>query len=206
MTLDINKILPGFLAVAGQLKGNDFFQTAIRTVSGDGFATSPVSHAFVVGFKENGLVPSAFEASLKIQKVPMTNYTSDPNQYFELWRIANVPQDQIDKAVLQLYLDYAGKDYGYLELPWFIWRKLNALVGRDIRSQANWSSVGTFCSQLAFDLMDGILFSSTIFAPYHANTCTPEDLRQLFRQYPKIFTMVYSNIPGEQFLDYNYAV
>ena len=75
------------------------------------------------------------------------HYRNDLTQQYQIFRFKLVSQATID-ASIQNRIQELEVAYGYLEYPWFIWRYLNRMVGRDISGHDNWCQNGTkVCSQ-----------------------------------------------------------
>ena len=101
------------------------------------FTGSPFSHSLVT-------IPDILNVPMCIEACEGgvdtcrfdTNYISNPEQAFEVWRI-NLPQEIKDAAIVTLLNDLEIS-YGYLQYPFLVYRKLNLVVGRDIKSRDNW--------------------------------------------------------------------
>ena len=72
-----------------------------------------------------------------------------------------------------------------------MWRRINLLFGRDIKSQNNWNTNGMICSQLcvAYLVACGL---SDIFKGYGRGSVAPQDLQDIFAAHPEVFELVQS--------------
>jgi len=133
--------------------------------------------------------PMCIEAA--ISGVDMTrfdvSYQNNPNKSYEIWSI-NIPQEVKDSAIKSIINDLEV-GYGFFQYPWFIWRRINLLFGKDIKAQNNWHKDGMICSELCVAYLkscglEGILFE------YGKGSVTPQDLRDIFTSHPSIFTLI----------------
>lgn len=115
-----------------------------------------------------------------------TNYLNNTDEGIEVWAI-NVPQATKD-AALQKMLNELETSYGFLEYPWFMWRRLNKLFGRDIRAQNNWNDGGMICSQLCCAYLAACGLQS-VLAGYGKGSIAPQDLQDIFKAHPDTFTL-----------------
>ena len=76
--------------------------------------------------------------------------------------------------------------YGFLQFPWFIWRKLNRLVGRDIKANNNWDTSGMICSQLCVAYLKACGLEK-LLAGYGNGSIAPQDLQNIFIAHPELF-------------------
>lgn len=118
-----------------------------------------------------------------------TNYQNNTDQGYEVWSIKINPETA-DTAIISMLNDLEIS-YGYFQYFWFIWRKLNSIFGRDIKSQNNWINKGMICSQLcvAYLKVRGL---TGIFEGYGEGSIEPQDLQNIFKANPDIFEKVES--------------
>lgn len=172
----------GFIVLANSKKG--FVPQAIKW-----FTKSQFSHSFVtipnilgapicIEAAENGVDVTRFD----------TNYIENPDQAIEVWQI-KISQEVKDQAIKQLLNDLEI-GYGFLQYPWFMWRRINAWFGRDIKAQNNWNTDGFICSQLCVVYLKA-LGLEYVLQGYGNGSIAPEDLRAIFRTYPEVFTVTY---------------
>jgi hypothetical protein len=118
------------------------------------FTKSKWSHSFITvpPMLEKEMVMEAAQGG--VQMIPFDRgYRDNSTQIYEIYKF-KVDQDSIDKSILEC-ADHLEETYGFLQYPWFMWRSLNKLFGRDIKSQNNWSSQGEVCSDLTRRFIEG---------------------------------------------------
>lgn len=152
------------------------------------FTNSKYSHSFVI-IPSILEVPMAIEAGATgVDAVRFDNqYIYDNTQGYEIWKI-NAPQHLIDESI-KLLLNDLELQYGYLQYPWFIWRKLNKIFGKDIKWQDNWNKDGMICSQLCVSHLKYCGFES-VFNGYGNGSVAPQDLQDIFTRYPDLFEKI----------------
>lgn len=116
-----------------------------------------------------------------------TTYLDSPVEGYQVWQL-NIDQSIKDAAIVSLLADLESS-YGYLQFFWFIWRKLNSLVGRNIQAQNNWFNEGFICSQLCVAYIEACGLSSTL-AGYGVGAIAPQDLQNIFIAHPEAFTLI----------------
>src|ERR1051325_8132074 len=114
----------GHIVISNTKKG--FVQAAIRF-----FTQSKYSHSFFtipnVCGKEMGLEA----ADIGITALAFdTMYRKNDKVAYRVYRFKADPAKK-DQAIRNA-LETLQKGYGYLELPWFMWRGINKYFGRDI--------------------------------------------------------------------------
>jgi hypothetical protein len=122
-----------------------------------------------------------------------TNYLQNSDQEIEIWEV-NV-SEEMKYAGIKAAINKLESQYGFLELPWFVWRWLNSLINRDIKHQNNWCQNGEICSQLCQLYLTGCGLGF-LFDGYGACAVHPGDLKKIMEANPKYFTKVYSNFGG----------
>lgn len=172
----------GNIVLANTKKG--FVQQAIKW-----FTKSQFSHSFVTMPDILG-IPMCIEACeggvdmCRFDK----GYINDSNQAYEIWSV-NVPKETKDWAI-KLVMNELETGYGFLEYPWFIWRKLNLLFGKDIKAQNNWYKGGTICSELCVEYLIACGLGH-IFEGYGEGSIAPQDLQDIFKEHPVIFAKTF---------------
>ena len=119
-----------------------FIQNAIKWFTKSVFSHSLVTMPDVLGISIGIEACEGGVDTVRFDK----NYVNDPNQGYQVWNL-KVSQDIKDKAIIQL-LNELEVGYGFLSYVWFIWRRINFLVGRDVKASNNWHTSGMICSQL----------------------------------------------------------
>lgn len=163
-----------------------FISSAIRF-----FTKSKFSHSLITAPEMVGL-PMCIEAAENGVSVIRFDeaYTQNTGESIEIWDVL-IPNEVKDRGLVPT-MDKLEKSYGFLELPWFIWRWMNGLVKRDIKAQNNWSHNGTICSQLCRVYLTnaGIGF---LFEGYGKGSVAPQDISVIMNANPKFFKRIYSN-------------
>jgi hypothetical protein len=118
------------------------------------------------------------------------SYTNNQSQGYEVWNV-KVDQSVKDAALLILFNDLETH-YGFLEYPWFIWRRINLFFGRDIKSHNNWNTDGMICSQLCVAYLKACSIPEYVFAGYGNGSIAPQDLQNIFKAHPEYFEKVTS--------------
>jgi hypothetical protein len=176
----------GQIVLANTKKGIE--AKIFRTIIG-GYTHSLITIPQLVG------VPMCMEAAVSgVNALRFdTNYLQNPDQEIEIWEV-NV-SEEMKNAGIRAAINKLENHYGFLELPWFIWRWLNSLVGRDIKHQDNWSKNGVICSELCQLYLTncGLGF---LFEGYGIDAIHPGDLKKIMEANPKYFTKIYSNFNG----------
>jgi hypothetical protein len=116
-----------------------------------------------------------------------TGYINNPNEAYQVWSF-EAPDAVKDAAILSIVNDLEIT-YGFLQYPWFIWRRINLLFGRDIKSQDNWSNQGMVCSQVCVAYLTACGLTD-MFAGYGKGSISPQDLQDIFRAHPETFTLI----------------
>lgn len=114
-------------------------------------------------------------------------YRNNPNQSYEIYRL-KVDPATIDKGILKC-LDNLEMPYGFLQYPWFMWRSLNRLFGRDIKKQDNWSQKNEVCSGLVESFLWGCDLDS-LFADFGSNSVTAQDVYNIVLAHPELFELI----------------
>lgn len=152
------------------------------------FTNSQFSHSLVtmpdlLGFP---MCIEAEEGGVDMSRFDL-NYTDNTKESYQVWKI-NLPQATKEQALKQI-INTLEVGYGYLEYIWFIWRKLNSLVGRDIKNQNNWIEQGLICSQLVVAYINACGIGSTLDG-YGKGSIAPKDLYNIMVTHPETFTLI----------------
>ena len=151
------------------------------------FSNSTFSHSFVTMPDTLGF-PMCIEATSGGVDMTRfdTGYQNNLNEGYQVWSI-NVPQATKDAALQQIINDLE-MSYGILQYPWFMWRRINLLFKRDIKSKDNWNTSGMICSQLcvAYLIACGL---SYVLAGYGMGSISPQDLQDIFMAHPEVFSL-----------------
>ena len=162
-----------------------FFPAAIRLFTGSKFSHSLVLTPPILD------IPMGIEAveggvdSVRFDK----NYINDTTQGYEIWEIKI--DLSIKDAAIKTVLSELQTPYGYLEYLFFLWRRINYWLGRDIKSQDNWFSKGIICSQLCVDYLNACGLSQVLNG-YGKGSICPQDLQDIMIAHPELFEKVES--------------
>jgi hypothetical protein len=171
----------GYIVLASSKTG--FFPNAIKWFTQSQFSHSLVTTPDVLGIPmcieaaEGGVDACRFD----------TGYINNSDQSYEVWEI-NVSQEVKDKAIQSIMNDFE-LTYGFLQYPYFVYRRICLLFGKDVKSQNNWISQGMICSQLCVAYLKACGLSS-YFVGYGQGSIAPQDLQNIFKSYPEMFKLV----------------
>jgi hypothetical protein len=116
-----------------------------------------------------------------------TSYIQNPTQGYEIWNI-KIDQSIKDKAIISILSDLEIS-YGFLQYPYFMWRRVCSLFGKDITSKNNWFSQGMICSQLCVAYLKACGLSSVLIG-YGEGSIAPQDLQNIFKSHPELFELI----------------
>jgi hypothetical protein len=171
----------GHIVLANTKSG--FIPSGIKWITNSQFSHSFVTTPDVLGTPmcieaaEGGVDFTRFDAG----------YENNQNEGYEVWSI-KIDQSVKDAAIVSILADLET-GYGFLQFPWFVWRKLNRLVGRDIKAQNNWDTDGMICSQLCVAYLKACGLQS-VLAGYGDGAIAPQDLQNIFIAHPELFEKV----------------
>jgi len=151
------------------------------------------SHAFTTVCTPYGRLLTIEAEAQGVTSCPFDiNYEQDFSRDYIMYEV-NIPQEAIDFGI-DAALNKLESGYGYIQMPWFIWRAICNLFGKDIKSQNNWfSSDGTLCSQLAVEYLQAAGLGN-LFADFGSGSVSPQDIYLIVKANPQIFTEVESRI------------
>lgn len=154
------------------------------------FTQSQFSHSFVTTPEILG-IPMCIEAcegGVDITEFNL-NYLDNPNQGYEVWNI-KIDSSIKDEAIKSILVDLEI-GYGFLEYPWFIWRRICLFFGKDIKSKNNWNTDGMICSQLCVEYLKSCGLGN-VLAGYGKGSIAPQDLQNIFNAHPELFEKIES--------------
>lgn len=166
-------------------KAKGFYRWAIRLVTG-----KPYTHT-AVGIGDIAGINSIFEADLCMATTPTDKTINDPLIDYEIYYV-NVPETFKAQMVSELYKAYAGDVYGFLQLPWYLYRRIALWFGVDIKGHRNWFTGGEVCSEMEFYYLMSIsnFFPKlkTVLDTYTSDTASPGDIADIIHMFePEIF-------------------
>lgn len=171
----------GHICVANSKK--ELFPRLIKWVT-----RSQFSHSFIIAPSMLGkeMVIEAADSGVAMCSFD-DHYRNDPDQGYRVYRFRADPALK-DQAMITLFTELQTR-YGYLELPWFAWRALNLLFGRDIRHQDNWSQDGTICSELAAQYISMSGFPQFL-SGFGRGSVNAQDIFEICEAHPEVFELV----------------
>ena len=116
-----------------------------------------------------------------------TSYVDNKDQGYESWFI-KIDKKVKDKAIVSILSDLEIS-YGFLQYPWFIWRRICLFFGKDIKSQNNWNKNGMICSQLCVAYLKACGLNH-VLKGYGIGSIAPQDLQNIFKTNPQLFKLV----------------
>lgn len=154
------------------------------------FTKSKWSHSFITVPDILGREMVMEAGTAGVEMTPFDrSYRNDPNQSFEVFRF-KILQENINLAILQA-IDLLESPYGFLEYPWFMWRAFLAWLGKDIKSQNNWSQQGTVCSGLV-RLYIELAGYAELFSGFGKDSAHQQDVYDIVIAHPELFELVES--------------
>jgi hypothetical protein len=168
----------GHLVLANTKSG--FIPSAIKWVTNSQF-----SHSFVTvpDILSTPMCIEAAEGGVDMTRFD-TSYADNQSEGYEIWNI-KIDQSIKDAAIVSILADLEI-GYGFLQFPWFVWRKLNLLFGREIKQQNNWDTNGMICSQLCVAYLKACGLGY-VLAGYGNGSIAPQDLQDIFVAHPELF-------------------
>lgn len=170
----------GNIVLAGTKKG--FVPNAIKAFTGSVFSHSLVTTPDILDIP---MCMEAVEGGVDMMRFDL-GYSCNQDQGYQVW-ILKIPQEVKDEAIKKL-LSELEVGYGFLAYPWFMWRRLNFLFGKDIKAQNNWCQAGMICSQLCVEYLRNCGLDY-IFKDYGKGSISPQDLQDIFTLHPELFEM-----------------
>lgn len=171
----------GYIVLAGTRTG--FFPNAIKWFTRSRFSHSLVTMPTILG------LPICIEAAdsgvntVRFDKA----YSHNTEQEYEIWKL-NIAPEAIDAGIREV-VDDLETAYGFLEYPWFVWRSICRVFGKDIKHQDNWCTRGTICSELCVAFLKACGLGHTL-AGYGEGSVSPQDLQDIFKAHPAVFELV----------------
>jgi hypothetical protein len=152
--------------------------------------SSKWSHSFIIAGDALGEL-SALEADLDVTMVSwQSQYVTQNNDYYEVYNLVKAAQEDIDRATKYCYDTYAEEVYGFLQIPWFVFRiYAKKWFGYTVKN--NWSSQGMFCSELTYDYLYQLGGEyRDLLKGFTPNTASPQDLYNLTLSRPDLFRFI----------------
>jgi hypothetical protein len=146
------------------------------------------SHTFIILKEFYGDV-AVLEADLKCQVVSFKEeYINKNDDYWEIWRPVGVGIGAKLRETERCYIKYAGKTYGFLQIPWFIWKRIAKAIG--VNPGKNWFPGGAICSEITCDYLPGLSGAYKEALPFGLNEVDPDDIRDVVAARPDLFKLI----------------
>lgn len=119
-----------------------------------------------------------------------SGYKNNDHKSYRMYRFKRVIE-QKDKAIVGLIKKDLQSGYGFLELPWFAWRAICKIFGKDIKHKDNWSQAGVICSELVAEYITNAGYP-WLFAAFGKGSINAQDIFETVEANPEIFELVES--------------
>jgi hypothetical protein len=152
------------------------------------FTKSKWSHSFITipPMLDKEMVMEAVKGGVEVDMFER-GYRNNHNQRYEIYKF-NCNKSDIDSAII-VCANHLQESYGFLQYPWFMWRSLNKLFGKDIKDQNNWSSRGEVCSDLTRRFIEGSGHKE-LFKEYGTDSATAQDIYEIVKNNPQLFELI----------------
>jgi hypothetical protein len=169
----MNNVKKGDIVFSGKRNSN-WYSNIVKYVT-----NSKWSHSFIIAGDAIGEL-SALEADLDVTLVSWQSQYVDANKdYYKVCRPIKASQEDIDRATKYCYVNYAEEVYGFLQIPWFVYR-IYVKKWFGYSPKVNWSSQGMFCSELTYDYLNQLGGEyKELIKGFNPNTASPQDLDSL---------------------------
>jgi len=97
-------------------------------------------------------IDSYFGADLTVSTQPLDKALSDPTYLYQMYKPIGWTDEQIRIAFTEVYKRYAGEEYGFLQIAWFIYRGVAERwpFHADVRKGHNWFPNHPICSEVGW--------------------------------------------------------
>ena len=174
----------GDIVFSGQYKPS-FYPRAVSF-----FTQSKWSHCFLIMTDVAG-ERTALEADLKCQIVPFAKeYIEKKRDYYQVFRLPHATSEELAKAANKTYREFAAEEYGFLQIPWFMWDALCDKLGWN--AGKNWFPEGAICSEILVYFLQNINeHYSNLFKQFDdVNRVNPQDIRNIVDANPDSFIFI----------------
>lgn len=92
------------------------------------------------------------DAKMSVTLCPFS-FINHPGNEVWLYKI-NIDEKKSYDLRKLLYQTYIGENYGFSQLIWFVWRRINEILfKRNMRNKKNWFSNGILCSEIVWNTL-----------------------------------------------------
>lgn len=159
------------------------------------FTSSQITHSFIITKPFGDNIPSVLEASDLCAMVPFEKkYLNNPDELFILFKIEDKYLENAEKASDECFIEFAGVQYAFASIPWFIWRWFNEkLLKRSITNEKNWFTDNIVCSELVYWFLIKLhpIFKE-LLKDFNGDTIQAEDIFKIAKQNPDVFKIIYN--------------
>ena len=159
------------------------------------FTKKPYTHTALVFGEVKGF-QSVISSDEVVAVLPVRNYFAEEGTDIEIWRFKDNHSELIEDLLTKLYTGYADMSYGYLQIPWFIYRWfMESVFQKDVRKQKNWSTSGVVCSELIYVYLECFIqFYPELkekLDEWNQDTVSSGDMADIIHSFPEIFELIY---------------
>lgn len=177
-------IQQGDIAFSGKAKWS-FYSRGVMW-----FTKSRWSHCFFLLGDVCGHL-SVLESELNVQTVPFEReYIQKQVDYYEIYRLTAASQEDLQRAAKESYHLMSGQMYGFLQIPWFMYRAaMKRWFGLD--RHKNWSTGGVICSELLYNYIYAVGGEyRELLKDFGPDNVSPQDLYDIALARPDLFQFI----------------
>ncbi len=137
---------------------------------------------------------SIFEADLQVTTRPFTHLYLHKEYEYEQYRPINFTYKELFPFLHKLYNEHAEELYGYSQIPWFIYKGIMRVLGKDVSKQANWFSDGIICTGIGLLYLQMLSEKETVLkvpvSKFNIDTTWASDIAGIIHTFPKVFKLI----------------
>lgn len=139
--------------------------------------------------------PTVLEADLAVAVTPfLKEVVNNTTKDYKIFAVRGFTDAQLVRAMEQVFLRFAGEDYGIWQIPFFIYRWFLELFHRDVRKFPNWFPDHVICSELVwwffYFLSDDMPALRSFINQWNSNNFHAGDTYTVCMSFPKTFVLV----------------
>ena len=182
-------IIPGSIVLLNRLGKESNFTSSLQRF----FTKMPYTHTAIVleKYMNENVVLSADELTVIL---PLNNYFEEDKTEIEIYELL-LDFDKIS-ITRDLFLNYSGKKYAFLQVLYFIYRWFNETVlKRDVRKEKNIFNKGQICSELVYLYLCEVAQKTNTkelldkLNEYTKDTIHVGDIANICKSLPQIFAL-----------------
>ena len=187
---DVNILQPGDILILNRKgKSGSLFSTLQRF-----FTRMPYTHCqLVVDPVEN--IISVFEAEQLVLINPAQRTFQEIDTEIEVWHpLFITDKTQLTAIFKDLYDNYSGISYGFLQITFFVYRWINEVFKHNVNNKPNPFQNGVICSELIYYYLCSFVNSelSNKLSEWNANTVHAGDIHNILTSLPSLFKLTYT--------------